>query len=198
MIESKQQRTHAPAKSSRGDLAIPMRVYEADLRDLAACLALDGSYETDRVWQVVQKEDRDRVAVRFRTLELPRPMRVAYPSWGEALLAHQERGDLVLVAAEASEVRGYLDQEPQLDQAMAWVHHLVVAPRHRRQGIGSTLLIRGMQDARRQGLTYIMTAIQSKNYPAIRFLQHHGFSFCGYNERFYSNLDIALYFGRGL
>jgi len=175
-----------------------MRVYGADLRDLAACLALDGSYETDRVWQIVQQEAHDRISVRFRTLELPRPMHVDYPSWDEALLAHQERGNLVLVAAEASEVRGYLDQESQTDQGMAWVHHLVVAPRYRRQGIGSTLLIRGMQDARQQSLTYIMTVIQSKNYPAIRFLQHHGFSFCGYNERFYRNLDIALYFGRGL
>jgi ribosomal protein S18 acetylase RimI-like enzyme len=176
-----------------------LRVYRADdLRDLAACLALDGSYETDRVWQVVPQENPDRVVVRFRTLDLPRSMHVPYPGWDEELLARQERGDLILVAAEQSEVRGYLDQEAQPDPAMAWVHHLVVAPRYRRQGIGSTLLIRGMQDARQQGLAYMMTAIQSKNYPAIRFLQHHEFSFCGYNERFYRNLDIALYFGRGL
>ena len=43
-----------------------------------------------------------------------------------------------------------------------------------------------------------MTVVQSKNYPAIQFLQKHGFKFCGYNERYYRSRDIALYFVRGL
>jgi ribosomal protein S18 acetylase RimI-like enzyme len=176
-----------------------LRVYQADnLHDLAACLALDGSYETDRVWQVAQQGDDDQITTCFRTMELPRAIRVPYPSWSEALLAHQERGDLILVAAEASEVLGYINQESQPDLAMAWVHHLVVSPACRRQGIGTVLLGRGMQNARHQGLMQIMMVVQSKNYPAIRFLQRHGFTLCGYNERFYRNLDIGLYFGRGL
>ena len=32
-----------------------MHIYRADLRDLAVCLTLDGSYETDHVWQVIQQ-----------------------------------------------------------------------------------------------------------------------------------------------
>jgi hypothetical protein len=44
----------------------------------------------------------------------------------------------------------------------------------------------------------MMTVVQSKKYPAICFLEKNGFDFCGYNERFYRNQDIALYFGRGL
>jgi ribosomal protein S18 acetylase RimI-like enzyme len=175
-----------------------MHIYRADLRDLAACLALDGSYETDHVWQITQHAEDDQVVTRFRTVRLPRMMRVRYPSWGEALLAHQERGDLILVAAEASEVRGYLNQEAQPDQGIAWIHHLVVAPAHRRQGIGAALLGRGIQHARTHGLGHIMTVVQSKNYPAIQFLQRSGFSFCGYNEQFYRNQDIGLYFVRGL
>lgn len=77
-----------------------MRIYRADLHDLAACLALDGSYETDFVWQVTQQSEDNQVATRFRTIRLPRTMRVPYPSWGEALLAHQERGDLILVGQQ--------------------------------------------------------------------------------------------------
>jgi ribosomal protein S18 acetylase RimI-like enzyme len=140
-------------------------------------------------------------------------MRVPYPSWGEALLVHQptggpstgsgqalwlQRGDLILVAAEAAEVRGFIDQEYQPDQNMAWILHLIVSPAYRRQGIGSALLGRAMQAARQQGMAHVMTVVQSKNHPAISFLQHHGFTFCGYNERYYRNLDIALYFVRGL
>lgn len=175
-----------------------MHIYRADLRDLTACLMLDGSYETDHVWQVVQQQEGDDVVARFREVQLPRVTRVRYPSWNEALLAHQERGDLILVAAQASEVLGYLDQETQPDQDVAWIHHLVVTPARRREGIGTALLQRGLQHARQEGLTQMMAIVQSKNYPAICFFQRHGFAFCGYNERFYRNQDIGLYFGRGL
>ncbi len=44
----------------------------------------------------------------------------------------------------------------------------------------------------------MMAAVQSKNYPAINFLQRNGFTFCGYNERYYRNQDIAVYFACGL
>jgi ribosomal protein S18 acetylase RimI-like enzyme len=175
-----------------------MHIYRADLKDLSACLTLNGSYETDYVWQVTQQEDGGEVITRFRPARLPRTMRVPYPSWGEGLLAHQERGDFILVAAEAFEVRGYIDQECQPDEDVAWIHHLVVGPPFRRRGIGETLLARAMQHARQQGLSHVMTVVQSKNYPGISFLQRRGFTFCGYNERYYRNQDIALYFACGL
>ncbi len=175
-----------------------MHIYRADLRDLAACLTLDGSYETDYVWQVTQQEEGGELVARFRTVRLPRSMRVRYPAWAEALLAHQERGDLILVAAEAAEVRGYIDQQCLPDQGIAWVHHLIVAPAYRRRGVGEALLIRAMDDARRQGMSQAMVTVQSKNWPAISFLQRNGYGFCGYNERYYRNQDIALYFVCGL
>lgn len=175
-----------------------MHIYRADLRDLATCLTLDGSYETDQVWQVTQQEEQGEVTARFRNVRLPRSMRVRYPAWGEALLYHQERGDLVLVAAEATEIWGYVDQQCLPDQGIAVMHHLIVATNHRRQGIGSALLARVMQDSRQQSMSKIMATVQSKNHPAISFLQHHGFKFSGYNEGFYRNQDIALYFVSGL
>ena len=63
-----------------------VHIYRADLRDLTACLTLDGSYETDHVWQVTQQQEDDQVVTRFRTVRLPRTMRVQYPGWSEALL----------------------------------------------------------------------------------------------------------------
>lgn len=181
-----------------GVLKSTMHIYRADLRDLAGCLQLDGSYETEHVWQITQQQEGGQVVTRFQVARLPRAMQVQYPGWSEALLAHQQRGDLILVAAAATEVRGYIDQESQPDQGVAWLHHLVIAPVHRRQGIGSALLARGLQHARQQGMSQLMTAVQSKNYPAIQFLQKHSFRFCGYNERYYRSRDIALYFVRGL
>ena len=167
-----------------------MHIYRADLRDLTACLALDGSYDTDHVWQVTQHEDDEEVLTRFRIIRLPRTMHVPYPGWSESLLAYQERGDFILVAAEANVVRGYIDQETQLDQGVAWIHHLVVAPIYRQQGIATALLARAIQHARLDGLSHMMVVVQSKNYPAINFLRRNGFAFCGYNERTIAGLQI--------
>ena len=105
---------------------------------------------------------------------------------------------MILVAAEAGEVRGYINQETQPDQASAWMHHLVVSPAYRRQGIGTALLGRGHSARPPARLPHMMTVVQSKNYPAIQFLGRQGFRFCGYNEQFYRNQDIGLYFVRGL
>jgi hypothetical protein len=40
--------------------------------------------------------------------------------------------------------------------------------------------------------------MQSKNYPAMMLAQKHGYEFCGYNDRYYPNQDIALVFGRSI
>ena len=175
-----------------------MHIYRADLHDLTTCLQLDGSYETDHVWQVVQQQSGDEVVTHFREVQLPRTVSVRYPAWSEALLLHQQRGDLILVASEATEIRGYINLENQPDQGIAWLHHLIVAPEARRKGIGTALLNRGITHARQSGLTHLMTVVQSKNHPAVKFLGRHGFRFCGYNEQFYRNRDIGLYFVRGL
>jgi RimJ/RimL family protein N-acetyltransferase len=47
-------------------------------------------------------------------------------------------------------------------------------------------------------LDKIMLETQTKNYPAIRFAQKHRFVFCGYNDRYYSNGDIAVFFSSTL
>jgi RimJ/RimL family protein N-acetyltransferase len=38
--------------------------------------------------------------------------------------------------------------------------------------------------------------MSSKNNSAIRLAQKLGFEFCGYNDQYYENKDIALFFGR--
>ena len=95
-------------------------------------------------------------------------------------------------------MRGYIDQETQPDKGSPGCTTWSSRPAIARQGVGTALLARGMQHARQQGLGHMMTVVQSKNYPAIQFLARHGFRFCGYNERFYRNRDIGLYFVRGL
>jgi hypothetical protein len=40
--------------------------------------------------------------------------------------------------------------------------------------------------------------MQPKNYPAICLAQKLGFDLCGYNDRYFANQDIALFFAKNL
>jgi ribosomal protein S18 acetylase RimI-like enzyme len=80
----------------------------------------------------------------------------------------------------------------------AWVTDLAVKRRMRRQGIGSALLLAAQEWGSEHKQRYAVVEIQPKNYPAIQLAQKLGFDLCGYNDRYYANHDIALFFAKGL
>jgi len=144
-------------------------------------------------------------------------MYVSYPRDRDDLLAAWEGGATVLVTAEGSagERAGLHDvelpdAEPpedapprilaycQLDacvwQGAGWISHLIVDRPHRRRGIATAMLEACRLWARKEGLQRLMVSVQTKNYPAICFCEKNGFAFCGYNDRYYENRDIALFF----
>lgn len=172
-----------------------MHIRPANLADLTRCYHIDGAFETEYVWQVDEREEEESIAVTFRMIKLPRSVRVPYPRWGEGLLDQWERGDCVLVAELDGDVVGYTVMSLQPDRDLGWVDHLVVAPAWRRRQVGTELLYAAHGWGAARGVRRVMMAVQSKNFPAIRFCQGHGLSFCGFNERYFANLDIALFFG---
>ncbi|MFN8459139.1 MAG: GNAT family N-acetyltransferase [Anaerolineae bacterium] len=172
-----------------------MHIYPAELADLNRCYQLNMSYITDYVWQMQSRENGRTIDVRFDTVRLPRPMRVEYPRSPDELLHHWQREECFLVARPSEdEILGFLDAWPHPWQKLLWVANLVVDQSQRRKGIGSRLLKAGRRWAAEHNLNQLMLEIQTKNYPAIAFAQKHGFQFCGYNERYYPNGDIALFF----
>jgi ribosomal protein S18 acetylase RimI-like enzyme len=183
-----------------------MEIRPADLEDLQACLNLDHSFLTEHVWQMDVQENESLVAVTFRTMRLPRPVHVQYPRNRDALLADWHHRDCFLVATAGGSVGedeslrtvGYLTMAAHDWHQTGWVADLVVGPEHRRQGIAARLLQVGAEWARKAGLSRLMVEAQTKNYPAICFLERQGFSFCGYNDRYYANQDIALFFSLSL
>jgi ribosomal protein S18 acetylase RimI-like enzyme len=170
----------------------------AELGDLNACFTIDHSYQTGYVWQMEEREEEGYVTVTFRTVRLPRTMGVDYPRDKDYLLDNWRRGECFLVADQDGEVRGYLDMIVQAWHATGWLNNLVVGKRYRRQGIGGALLKAAIEWAREQGLRQLMLETQTKNYPAICFYQRHGFVFCGFNDHYYTNQDIALFFAQSL
>jgi ribosomal protein S18 acetylase RimI-like enzyme len=195
-----------------------MLLRAAELTDFGACLALDADSQTDHVWQMDERQENGGRAVRFQTIRLPRVMYVSYPRQRDDLVSAWDGGATVLVIAERpADELGDLrvspdlpggsvpDADPpailaycQLDacawQGSGWISHLIVDRPHRRRGIATAMLQACKLWARKEGLQRLMVSVQTKNYPAICFCEKHGFVFCGYNDRYYENRDIALFF----
>ncbi len=171
-----------------------MIVRRAFLEDLVACAQMDPTLETDHVWQMDERSAGSELHIAFRQARLPRPMRVQYPRDLNRLAEDWERDECFLVAAEGSEVLGFIDARLQVWDGAAWLHHLVIARRYRRHGIATRLVQTAAEWARRQGLRQLMLESSTKNYPLLCFCQRLGCTFCGFNDQLYTSQDIAVFF----
>jgi GNAT superfamily N-acetyltransferase len=189
-----------------------MLLRAATLADLDACIALDADSQTDHVWQMEEREENRGILVRFQTIRLPRAMRVTYPRRRDDLVSCWENGSLVLVISdkpsvdkeagldgslqdgEQPRVYGYCQLDTLAWQGVGWISHLIVDRRHRGRGIGAAMLKAAILWGRKSGLRRLMVAVQTKNYPGISFCQKFGFVFSGFNDHYYPNRDIALFF----
>ena len=173
-----------------------MNIRPAVPADLQQCATLDYDSTTDRVWQMDRREDPARgvVTVEFHSVRLPRTMRNRYPRDPNRLWDDWRKWDLFLIAEEDGYMRGYLGLLSVLAEGRVWARDLVVGRQFRRNGVGTQLLMNASRWAIEQGAHQLTLEMQSKNYPAIRFCQKHGFHFCGYDENYYPNQDIALFF----
>jgi ribosomal protein S18 acetylase RimI-like enzyme len=52
--------------------------------------------------------------------------------------------------------------------------------------------------AKNRGNTRVLVEMQSKNTPAIHMVLQLGYQFCGYNDHYYANQDIAIFFAQYL
>ena len=170
--------------------------------DLPELLAIDHDYVSDHVWQLnVQKDtgsspEDNQVTVVFRQLQLPRSVHVAYPRSTNRLLEEASQSDDILAAVLAGELVGYIRLRLNIAPMTAWATDLAVKRRYRKQGIGSGLVLAGQDWGRQQGSHRMVLEMQPKNYPAICLAQKLGFDLCGYNDRYYPNHDIALFFAK--
>jgi GNAT superfamily N-acetyltransferase len=175
-----------------------VQVRSAVSTDLPVITALDHGYSTDYVWQMDAREEGGEVRISFRNVRLPRSVRVAFPRDPHNLIEAWNRRVCFLVAEEAGHIKGYLNLTLAAAPGAGWLADLCVERRLRRTGVGSVLLAASLQWARANRLQRVVIETQSKNYPAICFAHKHGFVYCGYNDRYYPNQDVALFFGMNL
>lgn len=166
--------------------------------DLPVLVALDHSYITDYVWQMDLQARPGQVGVTFREIRLPRSVRQEYPRDAIGLADQWDKLDAMLVAESEGVAVGYISLLDTPVGRSTAIPDLAVERRVRRQGIGTALLLAAQEWASQQERVQLIIEMQSKNYPAIALVQRLGFDFCGYNDRYYPNQDIALFFGKAL
>jgi ribosomal protein S18 acetylase RimI-like enzyme len=168
--------------------------------DIPALAALDHRYTTEYVWQMELNQDREQgeIAISFRQMRLPRQVRVDYPRLPLRPEDGWTRSSGLLV--------GMLDERPvayiglSLDRlpGSAWITDLVVDRSHRRQGIGGALALAGGEWAVHNDRYSLVMEMQPKNHPAIQLASKLGFEFCGYNDTYYPNREIGIFFYKAL
>jgi len=166
--------------------------------DYDMCINLDHTTSTDTVWQVVMDEIEGMQTISFRTARLPRSMKVLYPRSGDSLVDSWQQHACFLVGQWGPDVMGYVNMREERSQQAAWVADLVVDRGFRMRGIGSALLRGARQWALEHDLRRLIVETQTKNHPAIKFLLKRGLAFAGYNDMYYPNQDIAVFFGQAL
>jgi len=166
--------------------------------DMAALTDIDHNYATEYVWQMDLDQENGQTHVRFRESRLPRVMTVPYPASNSAVTKSWKKQDAFLVAHEEENVLGYISLASEIVPQSLWVTSFAVKNLKRRQGIGTQLMLAAQAWAQENAHQRIVLEMQSKNFPAIRFAQKMAFEFCGYNDRYYENQDIALFFAKHL
>jgi GNAT superfamily N-acetyltransferase len=163
--------------------------------DIPRLIELDHGYSTEHVWQMDARDEGGQPVVAFRQVRLPRSMRVAFARPSADLAGNWVQSEAFLIAEGEGQLKGYLALNSGPVAETGWIADFAVDRRWRRQGVGTALFHKALALARELVWRRVIVEMQSKNHPAIAFCQKQGLAFCGYNDRYYANQDIALFFG---
>lgn len=172
-----------------------IEIRQAEPEDIPFLTKLDHFFETTYVWQMERNQDIGEINLGFRKVRLPRSVRVDYPRPPEVLEQDLRHKTVVLAASLNHDLVGYISLLEQPATQSAWITDLAVHYDLRRKGIGTALVISAHEWAARHRLRWMTMEMQSKNYPAICLASKLGYEFCGFNEHYYANQDIVLFFG---
>ncbi|HUI89760.1 MAG TPA: GNAT family N-acetyltransferase [Anaerolineales bacterium] len=165
--------------------------------DLPRLMGMDHSISSEYVWQLELRRDGGQITATFREVRLPRPIPLTYPNNPFAVADEWTRKAMILTALADNNPIGYLSLTDR-PASVAWISDLVVAPEWRRRGVAGALLNAAQDWSLGRGHRRLFLEMPSKNQPAIRLAQKHGYDFCGYNDHYYATQDVALFFARAL
>ncbi len=168
--------------------------------DIPGCLALDHSYETEFVWQMRLQDNPELREIAFQRERLPRMLENEWPKDEHRLRLALDKDHCLLVAEdrEAHEILAYLTMRNDPVYHVANLQDLMVSRPYRRRRIGTRMLNIARNWARQHHLRELTVELQTQNYPGILFSQRAGLAFCGFNDHYFPNQDIAIFFSESL
>jgi ribosomal protein S18 acetylase RimI-like enzyme len=164
--------------------------------DLPKLMAIDHTTASESVWQLELKRHTGQVAATFREVRLPRSIQVEYPHNKFSLADDWVRKSMMYTAIMDADAVGYISLVERGTASAVWITDLVVDSKQRRRGVASALLASAQAWAETRLHRRLILEVQSKNLPAIRLAQKFGYEFCGYNDHYYLNQDVALFFAK--
>jgi GNAT superfamily N-acetyltransferase len=177
---------------------VTQTIRSATPADYEVCLLLDHSVSTEVVWQMSIEEQDGAQTIAFRPARLPRSTKVLYPRASETLVESWNRHSSFLISGWEHEIAGYVNIREEASLEAAWVADLVVDRPYRLKGIGTALLRAAREWTLEHKFRRLVVETHTKNFPAISFLQKRGLILCGYNDLYFPNQDIAIFFGQTL
>lgn len=166
--------------------------------DINILMNIEHGYTSDYVWQMDYRQEDKEINISFREVRLPRTAHVNYPKNYKDLSDTWTRHDVILIAEIVDDIIGYISLTQNKSLGTTWVTDLAVRKSHRRQGIGSALVIASQDWAKQNESRRLILEMQPKNYPSIQLAKKLGFELCGYNDHYFTNHDIALFFSKWL
>jgi GNAT superfamily N-acetyltransferase len=165
-------------------------------RDRAAVSALDTSFETDTIFDVVVAPRS--IALVERAVAPPHVKRY---SMGEAF-AEWSTWDTGWVAEDDGTIVGVAAVEHEAWHARLVLWHLYVARAHRKRGLARALLAEVEAHGRSVGARTVWLETTSANVPGVHAYERLGYALCGADVTVYDTLpyadECALYLAKRL
>lgn len=175
-----------------------LQIRKAVLPDIVELIRFDHSLKTSCVWQMQQNQTQSGVITQFIETQLPRQMRINYPQSPEMLEARWGDLSVIFIGCIDNAPVSYISINSFFSPHVAWIKDLVVDEIWREKGIAASLINAAIEWAKERSLDKMTFEISSKNYPAICLANKLNFEYSGFNDNYFKNGDIALFFTRNL
>ena len=154
-------------------------------RDRAGVLAIDTSFETPTIYDVVTSARRIELVER----RLEKPLIKRYPI--ADAFAPWSTWDTAWVALDGERVVGFAAVEYEAWHSRLVLWHIYVQPEQRRSGVGRALLAKAEEHGRGVGARRVWVETSNVNVPGIAAYERLGYSLCGADVTLYDSLPYA-------
>ncbi len=176
--------------------------------DIPKLIDIRPGFETDKIMRIRQTGTGHEIGWELYEVTLEKPYNKGHGYDFDATerenirqrLAQDDTLIEVAIEQDTHRIIGILDVEQRTWNNTVWIWNIMLDESVRGSGIGTRMIERTIEWAKRKKARAIMLETQTNNVPACRFYAKMGFELVGINTMFYSNNDvqrdeIAIFWG---